>query len=91
MVVRDVPEGAVVVGVPGRIVEDPREHTMDLQHGELPDPFSEAMKLILEEQIKLRDRVANLETFHEAGGACTEDVEERIAALEKIFEDRKKE
>ena len=49
------------------------------------------MSLILDEQIKLRDRGANLETFHEAGGACTEDVEERIAALEKVFEDRKKE
>jgi serine O-acetyltransferase len=84
VVVRSVPEGAVVVGVPGRVVEDPREHTMDLQHGELPDPFSEAMRLILDEQIKLRNRVARIESSQESDVVPDETVA-KIQALRKPF------
>ena len=86
VVVRSVPQGAIVVGVPGRVVEDRREHVMDLQHGELPDPFSEAMRLILEEQIALRDRLAKLESSS-GGDVCSYDeVSKRIEALERVFE-----
>ena len=85
VVVRSVPEGCVVVGVPGRIVEGRCKREMDLQHGELPDPFSEAMRLILEEQIRLRERLAHLESSQEAD-ACSEEVTKRIEALEKMFE-----
>jgi serine O-acetyltransferase len=84
VVVRDVPEGAVVVGVPGRVVEDPREHTMDLQHGELPDPFSEAMRLILDEQIKLRNRVARIESSQESD-IVPDETFAKIQALQKVF------
>ena len=84
VVVRSVPEGAVVVGVPGRVVEDPREHTMDLQHGELPDPFSEAMRLILDEQIKLRNRVARIESSQESD-IVPDETFAKIQALQKVF------
>jgi hypothetical protein len=34
---------------------------MDLEHGKLPDPFSEAIRLILEEQARLSERLGKLE------------------------------
>jgi len=61
VVVKPVPSGAVVVGVPGRVVEDHRKPIIDLEHGELPDPFSEAIVLILREQANLRERMRQLE------------------------------
>ena len=45
VVVRSVPAGSVVVGVPGRIVGGRPESVMDLDHGDLPDPFSEDVKI----------------------------------------------
>src|SRR4030042_515852 len=51
VVVGSVPPGAVVVGVPGRVVEDrQRTSVMNLEHGKLPDPFSEAIRLILQSE-----------------------------------------
>jgi len=61
VVVRSVPPGAIVVGVPGRVVGDRGEPLMDLEHGKLPDPFSEAIRLILEEQARLSERLGKLE------------------------------
>ena len=61
VVVKSVPPGATVVGVPGRIVEDHRKPTMDLEHGRLPDPVSEAIGLILEEQERLEERIRRIE------------------------------
>jgi len=61
VVVKSVPPGATVVGVPGRIVEDRRKPTMDLDHGRLPDPVSEAIRLILEEQERLAERIRRME------------------------------
>jgi len=52
VVIKDVPAGATVVGVPGRIVA-PKElrPKVDLEHGRLPDPVAEALRR-LEERIK---------------------------------------
>lgn len=61
VVVNSVPPEAVVVGVPGRVVKVRRSQVMDLEHGKLPDPFSEAIRLILEEQASLRKRIQKLE------------------------------
>ena len=61
VVVRSVSPGAVVVGVPGRVVEGRGEPIMDLEHGKLPDPFSEAIRLILQEQARLSGRLGKLE------------------------------
>ena len=69
VVVKSVPPGAVVVGVPGRIMEDRRKPIVDLEHGKLPDPVSETLKLILEEQEKLKERIKRLETLR--GSALT--------------------
>jgi serine O-acetyltransferase len=61
VVVKPVPPGATVVGVPGRIVEDKRPPVIDLEHGRLPDPVNEAIGLVLEKQGKLEKRLSQLE------------------------------
>jgi serine O-acetyltransferase len=61
VVVKPVPAGATVVGVPGRTVEDKHTPVMDLEHGDLPDPVTEAIKLVLDRQDRLEDRLTALE------------------------------
>jgi serine O-acetyltransferase len=63
VVVRPVPAGATVVGVPGRIVESLTAEKLDLdfEHGNLPDPFSDLMKMLLQLHNKLEERVKRLE------------------------------
>ncbi len=62
VVVKSVPPGATVVGIPGRIVEDGYKSLTDLEHGKLPDPVSETLKLIMEKQDKFKRRISQLET-----------------------------
>lgn len=62
VVVKDVPPGAVVVGVPGRAVERPKvKPRIDLEHGRLPDPVAEAVNILLEKQEKLEKKIERLE------------------------------
>jgi len=72
VVVKSVPPGVMVVGIPGRVVADRHEPLLDLEHGKLPDPVTETLKLIIEEQDKLKQRVSRLKTSREpvltAGG-----------------------
>jgi serine O-acetyltransferase len=62
VVIKPVPPGATVVGVPGRIVEEQRANKIDLNHDRLPDPVAEAIRLVLAEQDKLADRITHLES-----------------------------
>jgi len=62
VVVRSVPPGATVVGIPGRITEDHQKPLMDLEHGNLPDPVAEAVRFVLREQDKLEGRLRILES-----------------------------
>ena len=62
VVVKSVPPGATVVGVPGRTAEDRRKPLLDLEHGNLPDPIAEAIRLVLKEQDKLEERLKRLES-----------------------------
>ena len=71
VVIKSVPPGATVVGIPGKTVEDRRKPLMDLEHGKLPDPVAEAIKLVLEEQDKLEERLKRLEKS--SGIAVTKD------------------
>ena len=64
VVIKPVPPGATVVGIPGRIVEDHHNFITDLEHGKLPDPVAEAIKIVLKEQDKLEDRLSKLETLN---------------------------
>ncbi len=61
VVVKSVPPKATVVGIPGRIVEDRHNPLLDLEHGKLPDPVAEAIRLVLREQEKLGERLKRLE------------------------------
>ena len=62
VVIKPVPPGATVVGIPGRIVEDRHKPLIDLEHGKLPDPIAEAIRLVLREQDKLEERLRRLES-----------------------------
>jgi serine O-acetyltransferase len=63
VVVKSVPAGATVVGVPGRIVESLtlEKEELDFEHGNLPDPLSDIMKMLLQLHSKLEERVKRLE------------------------------
>jgi serine O-acetyltransferase len=61
VVVKSVPPGATVVGIPGRVVEEHRQQVIDLEHGKLPDPVAQAIRLVLGEQSKLDKRMEELE------------------------------
>jgi len=67
VVVKSVPAGATVVGVPGRIVESltPEREELDFEHGNLPDPLSDIMKMLLQLHNKLDERVKRLENQEE--------------------------
>jgi serine O-acetyltransferase len=64
VVVKTVPAGATVVGVPGRIVEslNPEKEDLDFEHGNLPDPLSDLMKMLLQLHNRLEERVKRLES-----------------------------
>ena len=68
VVVKSVPPGATVVGVPGRIVEDGYKPLLNLEHGKLPDPVAEAIRLVLKGQDKLEERLKRVES---ASGIAT--------------------
>jgi serine O-acetyltransferase len=67
VVVKPVPAGATVVGVPARIVESltPEKEELDFEHGNLPDPLSDIMKMLLQLHSKLEERVKRLENQEE--------------------------
>ncbi len=65
VVVKPVPAGATVVGVPGRIVESwtSEKEDLDFEHGNLPDPLSDIMKMLLQLHNRLEERVKRLENL----------------------------
>ena len=72
VVVKSVPPGATVVGVPGRVVEEERPPVVDLEHGRLPDPVNEAIRLVLEDQGKLEERIHRLEELLKVSSTSSE-------------------
>ncbi len=88
VVVNSVPPGATVVGVPGRIVEDPKEPSTDLEHVRLPDPISEAIRLILKEQTDLEERIIEIEGSRGFELAATGvELKQKRLKIEEIFND----
>lgn len=83
VVVKPVPPGATVVGVPGRIMADHPAPLMNLEHGALPDPVAEAIRFVLREQDKIDERVRALET---AGGVTFfRDESEEKVVIQAVF------
>jgi serine O-acetyltransferase len=65
VVIRDVPAGSTVVGVPARIVERKEIRDMvDFEHGNLPDPMDDILKIMLRLEHELEKRVEKLEKEH---------------------------
>ena len=83
VVVKSVPPGATVVGVPGRVIEDGITELPALEHGKLPDPVAEAIRLVLKEQEKLEERLHRLES---ASGVTIPD-DELKEKLDEIARD----
>ncbi|MFS8640807.1 MAG: serine O-acetyltransferase [Symbiobacteriaceae bacterium] len=62
VVVKPVPPNCTVVGIPGKVViRDGRRVGIDLNHGELPDPVSEAIQKLQHYVEELEQRVITLE------------------------------
>jgi len=63
VVVRSVPDGATVVGVPARMAgpREPSDFTGYLEHGRLPDPVMQTLGQVLERYSRLEERVCALE------------------------------
>jgi serine O-acetyltransferase len=83
VVVKSVPPGATVVGIPGRIAGDHRKPLMDLEHGNLPDPVAETVRFILKEQDKLEGRLRILESA--SGIASPKDELLEKIMIEAVF------
>lgn len=64
VVVNDVPPNATVVGIPGHIVlpkEKRLKPLIDLEHGHLPDPVTEAVNILVKRIDQLEERIKKLE------------------------------
>jgi serine O-acetyltransferase len=75
-VIRDVPAGATVVGIPGRIVEEPKDQAQAERFAayavvaEQDDPHAKAIQKLVEHSRELEQIIANLK--------------ERMVRLERI-------
>ena len=61
VVIKSVPPGVTVVGIPGKVVTKREKPAMDLEHGKLPDPVAEAIRLVFKDQHRLEERLKRLE------------------------------
>ncbi len=84
VVVKSVPPGATVVGVPGRMTDDHQNPLMNLEHGNLPDPVAGAIRFVLAEQDKLEERLRRLESTSGIPSPEDGELEERII-IESVF------
>jgi serine O-acetyltransferase len=84
VVIKSVPPGVTVVGIPGRVVTKQEKPVMDLEHGRLPDPVAEAIRLVLKDQHHLEERLKKLENL---SGLVVpqDDMDEERQEIEKKF------
>lgn len=85
VVIKPVPPCATVVGVPGRIVGETKREHIDLDHNKLPDPVADALRIIMEEQQKIEERLLMIENME--GVQCKIDnyFEQKKKELAKMF------
>ncbi len=85
VVLKDVPPQSTCVGVPGRIVKrrGVRHEEVDLDHGKLPDPVADAIRII-EKHLQENDK--RFEILFEKHEIClTEDIRDEQEELEDLF------
>lgn len=81
VVVKEVPESATVVGIPGRVVISGEKPTgVDLEHGNLPDPVAKAFSCLVEQIGRLEDQVKNLTAEQEELKSELARREEKVAS-----------
>jgi len=85
VVIRDVPEGTTVVGVPARIVEK-REKKIDLDHDKLPDPILKVLHLIIEEIEEIKKKIEKIGKFEDFKLKFDEYFEEKKKEIMEILE-----
>lgn len=62
VVVKEVPDNATVVGIPGRVVLSGEKRVgFDLEHDKLPDPVAKAVSCVFDQIRRLEDQVDTLE------------------------------
>lgn len=78
VVIRDVPEGATVVGVPGKTAQGRKASQAQLlhQHADLPDPVANVLQALVDEVEELRRRVGELEDTEQALEGRDDEFEE---------------
>ena len=83
VVIHTVPPAVTVVGIPGRVVTK-QDTAAQLEHGRLPDPVAEAIRLVLKEYDTLEKRLEKLE---EVCGVMTpqDELVESRQEIEKEF------
>jgi len=86
VVIKAVPAGATVVGIPGRIVGGERERKSDLDHGRLPDPVAETLRVILDEINTLETRLEKIEAVKGVKVRTNESFEKRKGEITSLFE-----
>lgn len=86
VVVEDVPPGMTVVGIPGKIVQEPRDRRrgdgrINLDHHLIPDPVGEVLNQLLDRIAFLEARVSHLQArVH--GRPSTEQAAKEIVRIE---------
>ncbi|MFH1623716.1 MAG: serine O-acetyltransferase [Pseudomonadota bacterium] len=85
VVIKSVPPGVTVVGIPGRVVKDHPQAVVDLEHGSLPDPVAEAIKFILQEQDRLDERLKRLEGREGVEPVDIAEIRDKRRELEEGF------
>jgi serine O-acetyltransferase len=68
VVVKDVPPGSVVVGVPGKVISRDGKRVapeIDLEHTDLPDPVARALEQLLD---RIHALEAQIQALRQAGG-----------------------
>lgn len=91
VVIKDVPPGSTVVGVPARVAGIHPLQKVDLDHSKLPDPLAKALSIIIEQQEKLSERISALEKMEGLKSKIDKYFEDKKKEISKIFEPLEKE
>ncbi len=85
VVIKSVPKGSTVVGIPGRVTGDKKLISADLDHNNLPDPISDALRVIIEEQENLEARLHTIENMEGLKCKIDEYFEKKKKEITRIF------
>jgi len=86
VVLSDVPPGATVVGIPGRIgLGFSGKEIQALEHSKLPDPVADAIRLVLRGQDLLEKRLSKLENLEGITSEIDRYIEKKKKEIEKEF------